>query len=69
MIKTDLIDSLYIRSNRFDFESEMLFKAGIAGARIAEIPISLVYDGGGSHVHPVKDTLKFIKLIWKRIWM
>lgn len=69
MIKTDLTDHIKIKSNRFDFESEMLFKAGLAGAKIAEIPISLVYDGGGSHVHPVRDTLRFVKLIWKRIWM
>ncbi len=69
MIRADLTDRISIKSNRFDFESEMLFKAGLAGARITEIPISLVYDGGGSHVHPVRDTLRFIKLIWKRIWM
>lgn len=69
MIKADLPDRIRIKSNRFDFESEMLFKAGLAGARIAEVPISLVYDGGGSHVRPVRDTLRFIKLIWRRIWM
>ena len=46
----------------------MLFKAGAAGYSINEVPISTIYDGSHSYINPVKDTLRFIRQIWKRIW-
>jgi glycosyltransferase involved in cell wall biosynthesis len=50
---------------RFDLESEMLIQAGRLGMKIPSIPISTIYSGQTSHIHPIKDTIRFLKLIKK----
>ncbi|MFZ5981330.1 MAG: glycosyltransferase family 2 protein [Candidatus Zixiibacteriota bacterium] len=52
----------------YDFESELLFKIGALGYPVSEVPISTIYDGSRSFINPYKDTLRFIRQIWKRIW-
>jgi glycosyltransferase involved in cell wall biosynthesis len=53
---------------RFDLESEMLIQAGRLGFKIDSLPISTVYEGQSSHIHPFWDTLRFIRLILKYLW-
>ena len=36
--------------------------------RIVEVPISTIYHGGKSSIHPVKDTLRFVRL-FLRCWV
>jgi len=67
MFKTDLLKTIRTEATRYDFESEILFKAGRLGARVAEIPISTVYGGSRSYINPLVDTGRFIRLVWKRI--
>ena len=50
-------------SAAFDFETEMLAIAARCGARIAAAPVSTVYGDEVSKIHPVRDTLKFFKLL------
>jgi glycosyltransferase involved in cell wall biosynthesis len=50
---------------RFDLESEMLIQAGRLGMEIESVPISTVYEGQASHIHPIKDTIRFIQLVIK----
>ncbi len=69
MLSTKSLKSLNIKSIRYDFESELLFQAGALNASIAEIPISTVYADSLSYINPLLDTLRFIKLIWRRIWL
>jgi len=52
----------------FDFESEMLIEASRAGYRIASEPVSTVYGGEKSSIHPVRDTLRFLALMARKIW-
>ncbi|PWB72587.1 hypothetical protein C3F09_06360 [candidate division GN15 bacterium] len=69
LIPTSLLRMLPLESIRYDFESEMLLKAGVIGCEIAEAPISTVYEGSHSYINPFKDTMRFIRQIWKRIWV
>ena len=50
-------------AGRFDYETEMLIIASRKGFRIASVPISTVYSDEVSSVHPVRDTLRFFKLM------
>lgn len=50
-------------TSRFDLESEMLIQAGRLGLKIDSIPIPTIYAGQASHIHPLADTLRFIRLI------
>jgi len=68
LIPVDLFKAIQLKTVKFDFESEMLFKAGAVGARIAEVPVSTIYEGSRSYINPFVDTGRFIRQIWKRIW-
>jgi len=35
---------------------------------VTEVPISTVYEESTSYINPFKDTLRFIRQIWMRIW-
>ena len=69
MIVVDLIKKLKVSTVKYDFESEMLFQAGLLKAKITEIPITTVYEGSRSYFNPLADVGRFIKLVWKRIWL
>ncbi len=69
LIPTEVLKAMRLKTVRYDFESEMLFQAGALGCRVAEVPISTVYEESTSYINPFKDTLRFIRQIWKRIWV
>ena len=68
LIPVSLIRKMPLQMVRYDFESEMLFKAGAIGCPVAEISISTVYEESPSYINPFKDSTRFIRQIWKRIW-
>jgi glycosyltransferase involved in cell wall biosynthesis len=63
MVHRDIIPNLLGGTERFDYETEMLILASRAGCRIAAVPISTVYSDEVSSIHPVRDTLRFFKLM------
>ncbi len=57
---------LPILSNRFEYESEMLIKAGRAKMEIVNVPIKCIYQKGReSKINPIKDMIRFFKMIWR----
>jgi len=69
LVPCSALRAIRLKTARYDFESEMLFKLGAVGCPIAEVPISTVYADTPSFIHPLRDTLRFIRQIWRRIWM
>jgi glycosyltransferase involved in cell wall biosynthesis len=69
MVHRDLIPDLLGGADRFDYETEMLILASRKGCRIESVPITTVYSDEVSSIHPVRDTIRFFKLIrrYKRI--
>ena len=63
MVHRDIIPNLLGGTERFDYETEMLILASRADCRIAAVPISTVYSDEVSSIHPVRDTLRFFKLM------
>jgi glycosyltransferase involved in cell wall biosynthesis len=63
MLHRDLIPELLGGGARFDYETEMLFIASRQGFAIASVPISTVYSDEVSSIHPVRDTVRFFKLM------
>ncbi|MEY2537402.1 MAG: hypothetical protein QOG67_1142, partial [Verrucomicrobiota bacterium] len=49
--------------DRFDYETEMLIIASRKGFRIESVPISTVYSDEVSSINPIRDTIRFFKLI------
>ena len=63
MLHRDVIPELLGGTNRFDYETEMLIIASRSGYRIAAVPITTVYSDEVSSIHPVRDTIRFFKLM------
>ena len=56
------------QSSRFEYESEFLIEAGRKGFTIGSVPIPTLYNAPGSHIDPVRDTVRFLKLLC-RLWI
>jgi glycosyltransferase involved in cell wall biosynthesis len=63
MVHRSLIPDLLGGAERFDYETEMLILASRKGCRVESVPITTVYSDEVSSIHPVRDTLRFFKLI------
>ena len=63
MLHRELIPEMFGGAERFDYETEMLIFASRKGFRIESVPISTVYSDEVSSIHPVRDTLRFFKLM------
>jgi glycosyltransferase involved in cell wall biosynthesis len=63
MLHRQLIPDVLGGTNRFDYETEMLIVASRKGFRIQSVPITTVYSDEVSSIHPVRDTLRFFKLM------
>jgi glycosyltransferase involved in cell wall biosynthesis len=63
MLHRQLIPELLGGAARFDYETEMLIIASRRGFRIASVPISTVYSDEVSSIHPIRDTIRFFKLM------
>ena len=62
-IKVTAWDRLGLSTSRFDAESEMLVRACRLGMIVREVPIRTIYGDETSHMRPVRDTLRWIRLV------
>ena len=65
MLHRQLVPDVLGGANRFDYETEMLIFASRKGYRIESIPITTVYSDEISSIHPIRDTIRFFKLMWR----
>jgi len=63
MLSRQLAPHLLEGTSRFEYETEMLIIASRAGFRIGSVPISTIYRDEVSRIHPVRDTIRFFKLM------
>ena len=70
LVRTEVLKNISLSTSNFEIESEVLIKAGRNGFRIKEIPIRTIYlPNAQSKIKPLKDTLKFIRLILSSIFL
>jgi glycosyltransferase involved in cell wall biosynthesis len=70
LIARRIWETLRFERTRYDMESELLIKAGRAGYRIAEIPITTVYGREQSHFRAFRDTFRMAKVfvsLWRDV--
>jgi len=64
MLRSDLLPPLIAApSTNYDFETEMLAIASRLGHQIAAVPVSTVYGEEKSKIRPIRDTIRFFKLL------
>ncbi len=59
------VESLELTSDRFEAESEMLLQLAKKGHKIASVPVSSIYGDEISKIHPLRDTIRFFRLLFR----
>jgi hypothetical protein len=63
MLERQLIPELLGGGERFEYETEVLIIASRKGYHIESVPITTVYSDQVSKIHPVRDAIRFLKLM------
>lgn len=67
LVSINALKEINLKTSRFDTESEMLVQLGRKKFNIDSVQVKTIYGAETSHIHPVIDTLRFIKFIIKHI--
>ena len=62
-IRSDALAALPMASNHFDLETELLLAAARRHWTVVSVPIATIYDNHRSHIHPLQDGLRFVRVI------
>ena len=65
MLNRQLIPELLGGGDRFDYETEVLIIASRKGYEIESVPITTVYSDQVSKIRPLRDAIRFFKLMWR----
>jgi glycosyltransferase involved in cell wall biosynthesis len=68
LVRRELLPVLNAPSDRFEFETESLILAARHGFRIRCVPIRTIYANQKSKIRPVRDTIRYARLIIKYLW-
>ncbi len=68
LVRRELLPVLNAPSDRFEFETESLILAARRGFRIKCVPIRTIYTNQESKIRPVRDTIRYARLISKYLW-
>jgi len=63
MLDRQLIPEMLGGGHRFDYETEVLILASRKGYRVESVPITTVYSDQVSKIHPMRDAIRFFKLM------
>ncbi|MCK4510977.1 glycosyltransferase family 2 protein [bacterium] len=55
-------------TTRYDTESELLIRAARRGYKTSDVAITSIYTGAVSHINPIVDTLRFVRLIGRSMF-
>jgi glycosyltransferase involved in cell wall biosynthesis len=68
LMRRDEVRRFYnILPNGFSFTTTITLAMFSAGLRVKYVPINYLHREGKSHIHPIKDTINFLKLIFRTI--
>jgi glycosyltransferase involved in cell wall biosynthesis len=65
MLNWQLVPELLGGGDRFDYDTEVLIIASRKGYRIESVPITTIYTDQVSKIRPLRDALRFLKLMWR----
>lgn len=66
-VRNDSLKKLTLISDGYQIETEMIFEAVSKGLRIAEVPVTCRWGGSLSKLSIVKDGIKTIQLLMKKV--
>ena len=65
LLSRRVLKELQLESNRYDLDSELLIKAAKRKFKISSVPIETIYRDEKSQIDPMKDTFRFITILFK----
>lgn len=68
LLKKEAFKTIKLSANRFEIETEILLRASRLGFVIESLPVSSVYAGEKSRIHPFMDTLRFMRFLYRESW-
>lgn len=68
LIGTSMLRTLDFVTAHFDMESELLIKAALRGAVIDSVPIRTIYKDELSKINPLRDTVRFFRLVVRSLF-
>ena len=63
MVHRRVMEKVQLTCDRFEVETEMVIRTARAGFRIASVPVSSVYRRQISFIRPLRDTVRFFRLL------
>jgi glycosyltransferase involved in cell wall biosynthesis len=63
-IRRAVLERVQARGDRYDFETDFLIRAALAGYAIAAVPVPTIY-GARSHFRPITDSAGVVRAIWR----
>jgi glycosyltransferase involved in cell wall biosynthesis len=67
LIRSSVLKGLTLKSSYYETETELLVRAAWKGCKIEFCPVSITYSGEPSHIHRLRDTVCFCRLIVRLI--
>jgi len=67
VIRRELLDSIPLRTTRYEVETELLLAAAARRWKIVSVPVRAIYDNHRSHIRPLTDGLRFIALVTRHV--
>ncbi len=64
LYRAEALPHVHARARGFAAESEQLLRLAHAGFRIGSVPIRTIYGEEKSKISPVRDTLRFLRMLW-----
>ena len=66
-IHSKILKEIHLSSSDFEIETEVLIQAAKKGFKIYSVPIKTIYRDEESKIHPLKDTIRFFRYLFKEI--
>ncbi len=69
LIDLKIFDKIQLKTKNFQTESELVYKAVKNGYRLGFVPIATLYNSERSYIMPLIDTIRFINMAVRFLWV
>ena len=67
-VRKSALQKMVLSTAHFEIESEMLLQASRLKFKMGSVPVRCIYGNEKSRIHPVTDTIRFLKFISKALF-
>jgi glycosyltransferase involved in cell wall biosynthesis len=65
LYQASILPLVFPKSYGFAAESEILLNIDLLGLKMDSVPVKTIYGDEKSSIRPVRDTIRFLKMMWK----